>query len=133
MLIPPMQKPTITFAEAQVEASDTAPLLSRFGAACVQGRGFFILLGGVGVDGFIKREDEIVLFTASASRIEATARLTLPAADMPRPLIVGSSVVMSADGDLVLIGGAATCFSMGTFCKSAIPRCFSTVFLSDCR
>lgn len=120
MLIPTEQNPTITFTEAQVRGSDTVFLLSRFGAACAQGRGFFVLLGGVGTDGFVRREDEIIVFTTSESKIEATARLVLPLADVPRPLMVGSSVVLSADGDLILVGGAATCFSMGTFCTSTI-------------
>lgn len=105
------QKPTITFTEADIRGGDTVRLLSRFGAACVQYHGSFILLGGVGCDGLISREDDIVLFSTSGSRIEAISRLVPPLTDIPRPLIVGSSVV-DDDGDLVLIGGAATCFSV---------------------
>lgn len=46
----------------------------------------------------------------------------LVAAETPRPLIIGSSVVLSKDHELVIIGGAATCFSMGTFCMYQIRR-----------
>lgn len=36
--------------------------------------------------------------------------------EIPRPLIVGSSVVSPQNGQIVILGGGATCFSMGSFC-----------------
>lgn len=49
-------------------------------------------------------------------------RRLLTAAETPRPLIIGSSVVLSDDQELVIVGGAATCFSMGTFCMYRTRR-----------
>lgn len=97
---------------------DTAFLLSRFGAACVYAHDTLIVLGGIGYNGAISRDSDIVLFSTSDSKIQATKRLTLPISHSPRPLLVGSSVVLTKDKDITIIGGAATCFSMGTFCMS---------------
>jgi tRNA wybutosine-synthesizing protein 4 len=34
---------------------------------------------------------------------------------VPRPLIVGSGMAASSDGDITIMGGGGTCFSMGTY------------------
>lgn len=83
----------------------------------VQDRDSLIVLGGVGCGGTISREDDIAVFSTRGAEIQATTRLTIPTSDNPRPLIVGSSVLITKDQEVVIIGGAATCFSMGTFCK----------------
>lgn len=106
------KEPTIIFDKADV-GDDTVVLLSRFGAACVQLPDSCILLGGIGSSGYMSRKDEIIA-VSTTGRVEATSRLLSPA-EITRPLIIGSSVVLSDDQDLVIIGGAATCFSMGTF------------------
>lgn len=58
----------------------------------------------------------MVVFSTSEAEIRIATRLAIPASDAPRPLLIGSSVVLTEDRQLVVIGGAATCFSMGTFC-----------------
>lgn len=80
-----------------------------------------VVLGGIGCDGTISRESDIVLFSTADSKIRTAQRLTLPfssgESQIPRPLLVGSSVVLTKDKNLAIISGAATCFSMGTFCR----------------
>ncbi len=39
---------------------------------------------------------------------------------VPRPLYVGHSAVSMPDGTIVVVGGGATCFSMGTFWNSGV-------------
>lgn len=55
------------------------------------------------------------------SKIRVTGDIPLSDAEegreIPRPLIVGSSVVSPQNGQIVILGGGATCFSMGSFCK----------------
>lgn len=77
-----------------------------------------IVLGGVGCDGTISHENDIVVFSTTGSEIQAVTKLTIPISTVPRPLIVGSSIVLTESRDVIIIGGAATCFSMGTFCMS---------------
>lgn len=81
----------------------------------------------MGCEGCIKREDDIVAVPASETKIEATARL-VPTKNITRPLIIGSSVVLTDDRELVIVGGAATCFSMGTFCTSRDSQLFTSFF-----
>lgn len=105
---------------------ETACLLVRFGAAYVQAYNTLIVLGGIGRDGTISRESDIVLFTTADSKIQMIKRLTLSSSSItsqsPRPLLVGSSVVLTKDRNLAIISGAATCFSMGTFCRFSAPH-----------
>lgn len=88
----------------------------------MQAHDTLIVLGGIGCDGVISRESDIVVFSTANSKIRATRQLALTAlgidSQIPRPLLVGSSVVLTKNGNLVIVSGAATCFSMGTFCMS---------------
>lgn len=108
--------------DAESIGDDTVHLLSRFGALHVQIHNKLIVLGGIGCDGTIGGDSDIVLFSTAGSRIQALRRLNLPSSSVlsqiPRPLLVGSSVVLDKDNRIVIISGAATCFSMGTFCMS---------------
>ncbi|PSR79145.1 methyltransferase-like protein [Coniella lustricola] len=110
-----LSAPIIIFSSVDNLGSETVNLLSRFGASHVQQGEDLILVGGIGHNGFFSRKDDIALFSRSGSSIKEVSRLLMPASSAPRPLLVGSSVVSTRDGDIVIIGGAATCFSMGTF------------------
>lgn len=114
--------PTINFSRAIVRGNETARLLSRFGGMSIQDRDSLIVLGGVGCDGTISRENDIAVFSTYGSEIQAVTRMTIPSSQAPRPLLVGSSVALTDDREIVIIGGAATCFSMGTFCRSEFLR-----------
>ncbi|KAK3315207.1 methyltransferase-like protein [Apodospora peruviana] len=140
-------KPTIKFVPLRVTvagvlmtagmASICRRLLTRFGACCVpiQHYGGCILLGGVIKDHLLDRQDEILVCTLSADGVEITRRLvradilegeaniSLP----PRPLLVGNSTVPLPDGRVVLAGGGATCFSMGTFWNRGVYTLKPTV------
>lgn len=87
----------------------------------MQARDTLVVLGGIGCDGTISRESDIMLFSTAGSNIRTAQRLNLPSlsgdSQIPRPLLVGSSVVLTKDMTIAIISGAATCFSMGTFCR----------------
>lgn len=113
------QTPSITFKPAETDEASSA-LLSRFGATCIQQEDCLVVLGGVGHDGVIPQTQEILLCSTVGSKIQVVGSIPLLDATegqvIPRPLIVGSSVVSPQDGQIVILGGGATCFSMGSFC-----------------
>lgn len=91
----------------------------------MQAHNTLTVLGGIGNGGAISRESDIVLFATTDSRIQMLQRLTLSSSNItsqsPWPLLVGSSVFLTRNGYIAIISGAATCFSMGTFCKFTSP------------
>lgn len=95
-------------------------VLPRLGAACVQDHNRVVILGGVGCSGVVSQEDEILVCTLEDAKLQVTGRITIPTTgdntNIPRPLIVGSSVANLQNGQVIILGGGATCFSMGTFC-----------------
>ncbi|KAF3765927.1 hypothetical protein M406DRAFT_11295, partial [Cryphonectria parasitica EP155] len=114
------QAPIITFTPAAIRGADTFDLLSRFGASYVQDADRMILIGGVGSDGIISRVGDITVFTTSETEIRAATGLNITASGNPRPLLIGSSAVLTGEREIVILGGAATCFSMGTFWTKSI-------------
>ncbi|ROW06585.1 hypothetical protein VMCG_04459 [Cytospora schulzeri] len=113
------QAPTITFSPADVAGNGTATVLPRLGAVCVQDHNRVYVLGGVGCNGVIPQEDEILVCNLDNAGLQVSERITIPITgeniEIPRPLIVGSSIACPRDGQIVILGGGATCFSMGTF------------------
>ncbi len=99
-------------------------LMTRFGATGLQQGDRLILLGGVARDHLLSHEDEVLLCSVSNGELAITHQLIGQASEggepVPRPLFVGHSVVPMPDGTVVVIGGGATCFSMGTFWNSGV-------------
>jgi tRNA wybutosine-synthesizing protein 4 len=97
-------------------------LLTRFGATGLQRGDELILLGGVTRDHLLSHQDEVLLCSVSSGELTITSRLIGQAPEgedrVPRPLLVGHSIILMPDGTVVVIGGGATCFSMGTFWNS---------------
>ncbi|KAK7723681.1 tRNA methyltransferase ppm2 [Diaporthe eres] len=113
------EAPSITFKPVETDAASST-LLSRFGATCIQQEDCLVVLGGVGHDGVIPQAQEVLLLSMVGSKIQVTGGIPLSDAgegqEISRPLIVGSSVVSPQNGQVVILGGGATCFSMGSFC-----------------
>lgn len=78
------------------------------------------VLGGVGCNGVIPHEDEILICDLEGAALQVSERIIISTTGentkVPRPLIVGSSIAYLQHGEVVILGGGATCFSMGTFC-----------------
>ncbi|KAK0635117.1 hypothetical protein B0T17DRAFT_586727 [Bombardia bombarda] len=101
----------------------TRELLSRFGATCVPLKsGEFVIFGGVTGDHLLDQQDEFLVCSVGGWVCRITRRLV----DQDLlgggryPLLVGTSAVSMPDGRVVIIGGGATCFSMGTFWNKAV-------------
>ncbi|KAK3304463.1 methyltransferase-like protein [Chaetomium strumarium] len=124
-----IKKPTVKFTKptllGDVEDSTSRRLLTRFGSSCLQHGDEFVILGGVAKDHLLSRHDEAILCSVSAKGVRITCRLlghssSLREQSIPRPLFVGHSAVSLPDGSVVVVGGGATCFSMGTFWNSGV-------------
>ena len=99
-------------------------LLTRFGATCLQQGDKFVLLGGIARDHLLCHRDEVLLCSLDEGGITITSRLLgkIPGEGepKPRPLFVGHSVVPMPGSRVVVAGGGATCFSMGTFWNKGV-------------
>ncbi|KAL2179972.1 uncharacterized protein P884DRAFT_193960 [Thermothelomyces heterothallicus CBS 202.75] len=121
-------KPTIKFRPMSITGNlgtDAARHLSaRFGATGLQHGDVLVLLGGVARDHLLTRRDEVLLCSVSKDELTVTRQLTIESSgaqgSAPRPLFVGHSAVFLPDGSVVVVGGGATCFSMGTFWNKGV-------------
>lgn len=89
--------------------------ICRFGATTVARKHCILVIGGITADRLLKPNEEILTFSASTG--QGFPDITIRQIDhalQPRPLLVGSSTMLSGD-EVVIMGGGAVCFSMGTF------------------
>ncbi|KAI1210528.1 LCM-domain-containing protein [Annulohypoxylon truncatum] len=89
-------------------------LINRFGATgFVSSEGHLTVIGGIIADGIVTRDIEVLVVDISGShyKILSTYRIEV----VPRPLLIGVSIELVDGNQLVIMGGGATCFSMGTF------------------
>ncbi|CAJ2510687.1 Uu.00g063120.m01.CDS01 [Anthostomella pinea] len=124
--------PTVSFErlsspepDLEKQRSDTTwgqslSLISRFGAsALLHDSRSIVVVGGIIRDGILSRNHEILLLEVSGLELKVVATCCLAdsraQSTKPRPLLVGTSAAMTDNAQLVLMGGGATCFSMGTY------------------
>ncbi|KAI0537040.1 leucine carboxyl methyltransferase [Xylaria digitata] len=111
--------PTISF-EPILCSTDTELLVCRFGASALLLEDESIaVVGGIQHDGIVPRANEILNISISDPRLMIRSRCSLTSSErlpgVPRPLLVGASVYLAEHNQLVVMGGGATCFSMGTY------------------
>ncbi|KAF2965803.1 hypothetical protein GQX73_g7755 [Xylaria multiplex] len=111
--------PTISF-EPIVCSTDTELLVCRFGASAILlGDESMAVVGGIQHDGIVPRANEIININISDSKLIIRSRCSLTSSErlsgVPSPLLVGASVYLAEHNQLVVMGGGATCFSMGTY------------------
>lgn len=103
-----------------LQEKEAATTLCRFGAAAVKHREIMAIIGGVAPSNLVPEDEDIVFFDIAGGKQKPT---TVAPPSM-RPLLVGHSVASTKDG-LLVMGGGAVCFSMGTFvnkgCYTVIP------------
>ncbi|KAI0205794.1 leucine carboxyl methyltransferase [Astrocystis sublimbata] len=118
--LPADGKPTIFFMPAMERASEEPQLsLCRFGASALHRQdGSVVVVGGIQHDGIVPRDEEVLAMKnpgASPFKSTINSRCALTLEGAPRPLLVGTSVASADPELLVIMGGGATCFSMGTY------------------
>ncbi|KAJ3498723.1 hypothetical protein NLG97_g894 [Lecanicillium saksenae] len=104
--------------EQAIFKTDFAPQLSIFGANVIEINGNAIICGGMGADEGIDGQ-AIYRLTSATSNIEVAKMKLQPDSAAAKPFMIGSSVFCHAD-HIVIAGGGATCFSMGTFWETNI-------------
>lgn len=121
--------PTIEFSYLKPQtAQNTDPqdivpvqptqLLSRFGAICLNRGGHLLVIGGIIDNGLLSKDNEILVLNASATGYRVVGSVPLVDAcekGAPRPLLIGISAITTKERAVLIMGGGATCFSMGTF------------------
>ncbi|GJD01968.1 leucine carboxyl methyltransferase [Colletotrichum higginsianum] len=109
-------EPSLSFAQQTSRDDQTPSILSRFGSIAVQSNGYVLLFGGVIKDLQLPSAyDILVLKTTAGGEVDVVTRVDgTDGSTIIRPFIVGSSVVPYGNGNLAIVGGGATCFSMGT-------------------
>ncbi|KAI8946867.1 cupin-like domain-containing protein [Xylaria longipes] len=116
--LPADGNPTISFKPIET-STDTELLICRFGAsALLLGDERIIVVGGVQHNGIVPRGDEVLVIDTLDPKLRIISRCPMASSNnpfgVPRPLLVGTSVSL-ADHQLLVMGGGATCFSMGTY------------------
>ncbi|KAI9744954.1 MAG: tRNA methyltransferase ppm2 [Claussenomyces sp. TS43310] len=108
------------FKQATSSPGYERPPLDRFGATVISQERRTVVIGGITPDHLIEPQDEIVSLEGvqneDLSNSHTVDRL-LTSSLRPRPLLIGCSARQS-EHELVLMGGGAVCFSMGTFWNS---------------
>ncbi|KAH8677272.1 leucine carboxyl methyltransferase [Xylariales sp. PMI_506] len=97
--------------------------LHRYGATTLRLEGSrFLILGGIVESRIIPQELELMLIQLQDSNVEIISagpirqNSELLTNSMPRPLLVGlSATLMPKNKEILISGGGATCFSMGTY------------------
>jgi tRNA wybutosine-synthesizing protein 4 len=87
---------------------------ARIGASLVPWKDdTFLLIGGVSKDGVRSLAEDFLLLMHSDTRID----VRYPVMQLPSswPLLIGMGVVAATRNEIVIAGGGAVCFSMGSF------------------
>ncbi|KAI1300753.1 leucine carboxyl methyltransferase [Xylaria venustula] len=117
--MPTNSRPTIRF-EPMASSTSAELLACRFGASAhVLDDKRVVVVGGVRHNGIVPRADEVIIMEICDSRLEILARCSFASSggssSIPRPLLVGASICLTEDNQILVMGGGATCFSMGTY------------------
>lgn len=68
----------------------------------------------------LRHQDELVALSVTSDAFKITRRIVSREEGALRPLFTGHSTAALGDGQIVIMGGGATCFSMGTFWNKGV-------------
>lgn len=109
--------PSIIWTLQEDEANST---LCRFGAFAITHAEMTAVVGGIAPSNLVAEDEDIVFFDAAMKKQKKAT--VAPAST--RPLLAGHSIASTNEG-IVVMGGGAVCFSMGTFvnkgCYTIMP------------
>ncbi|TLD05301.1 uncharacterized protein PgNI_09679 [Pyricularia grisea] len=114
------ETPSITFKTLDV-ATKERNLINRFGASCNKLKEqYHVIIGGVKGTNLLPHDHDVLILRddGTSTNLSICSRVNFPVyhkESIPRHLAVGSSIACTDQGQIILVGGGATCFSMGTF------------------
>ena len=82
---------------------------------------YTLACGGVGLDATAQGQSVIAVAISSSGTPDIT-RVRPDAGTNSLPFMVGTSIIKADDCSLFVVGGGATCFSMGTYWETGIYR-----------
>jgi tRNA wybutosine-synthesizing protein 4 len=114
-LISAAPQPSISFRERtrDVDATQARSTYARFGASLVPFGDALLLVGGVSNKAILNLSEEFLVISTGAKIHVETPKVSLPKDAWP--LLVGAGVTAVSDHEVMIIGGGAVCFSMGSF------------------
>ncbi|KAF4886061.1 tRNA wybutosine-synthesizing protein 4 [Colletotrichum fructicola] len=113
----PSGRPVVSFemVDALIQRNQTS-LLSRFGATAINSGEYSFVFGGVIKDVQLPAALDMIIVKEVNAGLEIVASLDgFGESGSLRPFLIGASVIPHADGEFAVVGGGATCFSMGTY------------------
>ncbi|KAK0626186.1 methyltransferase-like protein [Immersiella caudata] len=116
-------KPTIKFKYPKGLDDFHHHTLERFGATAYWDGNTYKIIGGIVRDQILQHSMEVLQLDESnyVLSIRRTEYLSNNGDGLPpRPLLIGASAVPLSNGQFVVLGGGATCFSMGTFWNKGV-------------
>ncbi|TLD34233.1 hypothetical protein PspLS_00787 [Pyricularia sp. CBS 133598] len=114
------EAPSITFKRLDVAIGERN-LINRFGASCIKLKEkYHIVIGGVKGTNLLPHDHDVLILCddGTSTNLSICSGVNFPVYhkdSIPRHLAVGSSIASTDQGHIILVGGGATCFSMGTF------------------
>lgn len=90
----------------------------RLGASLVPLGDHLLLIGGVSKQGILELSQDFLVISHDAADGDAAYNVDIPVLKLPQPtwpLLVGTSVAAVSENEVMLAGGGAVCFSMGSF------------------
>jgi tRNA wybutosine-synthesizing protein 4 len=87
---------------------------ARFGSKLLAWKGKLLLIGGIIGRRIMKMDHEIMLINIENSTI-SIERMKLECSSQEHPLLIGFSAETVSDDQILIVGGGAVCFSMGSF------------------
>ncbi|TLS23484.1 uncharacterized protein PpBr36_06263 [Pyricularia pennisetigena] len=112
--------PSISFTRLDLDSRERN-LISRFGASCIKlTEEYHVIIGGVRGTNLLPHDHDVLILRddGTSPNFSICSRVNFPVYHkdlIPRHLAVGSSIACNDQGQIILVGGGATCFSMGTF------------------
>jgi tRNA wybutosine-synthesizing protein 4 len=106
---------------------EVSPLLCRFGASAhIWNDEKLLVVGGVSGTSILPKQFDIIALDVRKAG-SSISGFTMQHRDeeesaISRPLLIGTSATLTKDGLLLVMGGGATCFSMGTYWN---PGCYA--------
>lgn len=92
--------------------------IGRLGASLVPLGDHLLLIGGVSKQGILEKAQDFLVISHDYTDGSTTYSVEVPALDLPQPtwpLLVGTSAAAVSGNEIILAGGGAVCFSMGSF------------------
>ncbi|OAA44357.1 Leucine carboxyl methyltransferase family [Metarhizium rileyi] len=113
-------QPTIQFTEFREQPLDQLRDLAVFGARIVDLKSQTLVCGGVGSSSRSLGQSIIAVHMTDTGPY-ATSKVETCPSGKSLPFMVGSAILQAEDG-IVVFGGGATCFSMGTYWETGVFR-----------